>query len=898
MESKSLIYKFQLAFVQLFMLSIAISGYSQQFQISGTLKNRSSPKPLNNVTVLLKNNFGKIVSYGISNEAGKFRLTIPDTVQNTSCFIEINPIGYKQIRQPYTKLQSIYDFWMEEYTAQLAGVEVKTILPVKKKGDTLSYDVSSFARREDRSIGDVINRMPGMTVANDGQISYNGKNIANLYIHGDDLMDGRYGVATKSITKEMIKSVDVMQNFQPQKVLKDKVLTQDVVVNLVLKDENSVRLAGQAMLGAGLPEQHDIAINAMIFNKTIKTLNSIKGNNSGIDYKNDLNQYGAEDLLSSMDNARPEQLLSAATIDKPVIPLQYYYFNRSGLINTNSLYNSKDSLQVRSNIQVYADRNAFNFISKQENYIIGDTIRYNQMQQVLRQPLAINATFTAQANRSRYFLIDKISFNLTGDNTNSRLNFNNSSFNQQLTGHIYHFSNKFNWIPLLKSKGLLNMRWNIDSYLGSQTLLVDTGLNNRVLNYGKPYLATEQYIRIPVFFSDASVEYIIGGKHLIRSSYEAGVLNEWQQLNSTLTLTQTDNSKNRYQGDAGNHVRWQRNKAYITVTHTMKSNDWEVSVSAPLSWQSIRYYQDDYALDETFRRTYINPHINIKRYVNSEDHFLINYSYSNRFGNISGIYRGVILANYQSLIANDAQLQERVSSSAGIRYNFQRSIILLFINAAIQYNRVTANSILSSVITNNEQRTILLPYANDQSNIHASLGVSKYIFRLKTKFSLNASWRRGYYEQFINAQKLPFINDAFSLHIGIDGKLVNDVTFSYYGLGIWNNSFANTSGIYNSMKLFDHSMGITYAPASRFILNLKARQLYSVRPNLPDMNYWHVDATARYNLKKLRSDLELGLTNLLNTKEYKMVGLSSNQFTFSNYETRGLMLIVRANFSF
>lgn len=897
MSLKINIYKVKDALTLLLLVCIVESAQSQKIQINGVLKNSSSKKPVSYASVLLKNNLEKIVSYSISNEEGRFSIIVPDTIQLTNCLIEINSIGYKRIRQPFTTLQHIYDFWMDEDVTQLKEVEVNTVLPVKKQGDTLSFNVSSFARKEDRSIGDVISRMPGMQVGEDGQISYNGEKIANLFIHGDDLMDGRYGLATQAITKEMIKSVDVMQNFQPKKVLKDKVFSQDVVVNLVLKDENSIKLAGQAMLGTGIPEQYDASINAMIFNKRIKTLNSIKSNNSGIDYKNDFNQYGAGSLLNLMDNARPPQLLSSLTIDNPNIPLRNYYFNSSGLVNTNILYNTKDSLQLRSNIQVYTDRNTFNFNSKQDNYIPGDTIRYNQVQRTLRKPFVINASFTAQANRTHYFMLDKISFNLTEDNTRSYLNFNGNSFNQQLTGRSYIFSNDFSWIPLLKSKNLLSLRWSINSYKAPQTLYADTGLNTRILNNGIPYIATEQYVTIPVLFSDASFEYIVGGKHLIRSAYATGILNEWQQLNSTLTLTQTDSSKNRYQGDAGNLLKWQRNKAYINASYVIKNNNWEVGVSVPLYWQSIHYYQDAYVVDETYKRTYINPNINVKRYVNSEDYVVANYTYSNRFGNITGVYRGAILTNYQLLIANDAQLQEKASSAAGIRYNFQRSIILLFMHAAIQYNKVTVNSILSSVITNTGQRTMLLPFENDQSNINATVGISKYIFRLKTKLSLNASWIRSYYEQFINTQKLPFTNDGFNLNIGIDGKLSNDVSFNYIGSGSWNNSFDKTRGIDNTIKVFDQNIGLGYAPANNLFLNLKARELYSIQPNLSDMNYWFVDANMRYKLKKMRTDIELVLTNLLNIKEYRMFGLSSNQFTSSSYETRGMMLMVRATFN-
>ena len=112
-------------------------------------------------------------------------------------------------------------------------MKVKTKPAIISKGDTLSYPVKAFSREEDLSIGDVLQRMPGITVDDDGKIYYNNKAIANLYTDGDNLMDGRYGLATKVITKDMIQSVDVIQHHQPIEALKGKISSDNVAINLV-----------------------------------------------------------------------------------------------------------------------------------------------------------------------------------------------------------------------------------------------------------------------------------------------------------------------------------------------------------------------------------------------------------------------------------------------------------------------------------------------------------------------------------------------------------------------------------------------------------------------------------------------------------------------------------------
>ncbi len=370
-------------------LSVSICSNAQSSQIIGTLKDTQG-KAVTYASVVLKNKPGRIIGFGNSDDQGKYSILIPDTVHRISIIIEVNWLGYKKVQQQLIDGKNTYDFMLEEAIIELKEVQIKSRPYIKSKGDTLSYDVGSFSRREDRSIGDVIKHMPGLSVAENGQIAYNGKNITDLYIQGDDLMDGRYGLATRTITKEMIKSVDVMQHFQPVKVLKDKVFTNDVAINLVLKNENNLKLAGQAMLGGGLPQQYDVALNTMLFNKKIKMLNSLKGNNSGIDYQDEFNQYNLSDFLNSVDNNRPDALLSDATTGNPDIPRQNYYLNNSGVLNMNNLYNTRDSLQLKSNIQLFLDRSTFNYNSRVDNFLSTDTIHYKDLQNAIRRLFMLN----------------------------------------------------------------------------------------------------------------------------------------------------------------------------------------------------------------------------------------------------------------------------------------------------------------------------------------------------------------------------------------------------------------------------------------------------------------------------------------------------------------------------
>ncbi len=86
------------------------------------------------------------------------------------------------------------------------------------KGDTLVFNVAKYANAKDNAIIDVIKRLPGIKVEEDGTIKYQGKPINKFYIDGNDFIGGQYGLATNNISHKDVASVEVMENHQPESI--------------------------------------------------------------------------------------------------------------------------------------------------------------------------------------------------------------------------------------------------------------------------------------------------------------------------------------------------------------------------------------------------------------------------------------------------------------------------------------------------------------------------------------------------------------------------------------------------------------------------------------------------------------------------------------------------------
>lgn len=181
------------------------------------------------------------------------------------------------------------DIIVDEKAQEIDEVVVRAP-KIYSKGDTISYYVASFQSKNDISIGQVLRRLPGITVSDAGQISYKGQPIKNFYIEGLDLMKGRYGIATNNIDPNSISTIEVLENHQDIKALKDLKPEERASINLKLKSGVKGVFNLIATLGGGYVDKllWDNELITTYFQRNSQLLATYKGNNSGTDLESEL----------------------------------------------------------------------------------------------------------------------------------------------------------------------------------------------------------------------------------------------------------------------------------------------------------------------------------------------------------------------------------------------------------------------------------------------------------------------------------------------------------------------------------------------------------------------------------------------------------------------------------
>lgn len=880
--------------ITLVLLVLGFTTALAQKQLKGKVKDTKG-NAIASASVNLKDKENNILSFTRTDEKGNYTLSF--TEENKNLNLEVTVIGYGKQTQEVSELSHSYDFTLAESQINLQTVVVKNRPSLTQKGDTLDYKTSDFAGKQDRSIGDVIRKMPGMEVADNGKISYNGKPISNLYLDKDNLLDDRYGIGTKSIPHGAVEKVQVIENDQPIKMMRKNNMSDDVALNLVFKEEAKLKVMGEVKAGLGTPDRFDGNVNAMLFKKNIKFINNAKGNNIGIDPGIDLTSFNMADYLKRLDNDKPSNFLSAGAAGVPTLPQNRSLFNKAGLANLNNLYKFNEDLQVKANIAYLYDERKQLYNKFSETYLPGQTIAYNEIQENRIRPQQLQAKLNLNGNAEKYYLNNTFTADYKPFSTNSNVVINGTGASQDLTQETFDLSNEFSYRKKLKSENTLNFYSFINRSSQPEVLNIRPGLNEAILNNGAPYAGLDQYVSVPTWYTNNFLSFAVVKGKLVQT-YKAGFNIQRQELNSSLYRVQNNLSAELISADMINSLTWDKNKWYTEASYEYSGDKVKIGLNLPLSYNQLSYNDGAKNLDQHIDKVFLNPALNVKYQMSPENYITANYNFRNELGGIEDVYRGTILKNYRSLFANNAPVSERRTHFVGAGFNFRKAMQMLFYNFNISYSTSELNTISSYTLSNNIQQRIVLPLANGTTNLGLGGNISKYLFSLKSTVNAGISYNHTTFEQLQNNELLPFNANTITYKAGIEAKLNNFINWSYNANYSENVNRTKLSQLKTKFTQLKQGTGITATMFKSVFLTFSAEHIFTHQSSQPDLSYVFADVNLRYKVTKLKTDLEFGITNLANVKKFEAINVTANALTTGTYFIPGRVAMLKATFNY
>jgi hypothetical protein len=861
------------------LLVYALSAIAQK-QVKGVVKDKAG-KPIESVNISLKDADGSIIKYTQTNKDGAYTITVGENITNLS--IEATSIGYNKASVNLSDINESYNMVLSESEMMLKEVKIKYKPSLKLNGDTLNYRTADFAGNQDRSIGDVLKKMPGIEVAEDGKISYNGQAISNFYIDGDNLLDDRYNIASRSIPHGAVDEVQVIQKDQPIRMLQKNNVSDKVALNLVIKDDAKLRVMGEGIAGLGVPNRFAGNATALLLSKKVKFINNITGNNIGIDPGIDLTSHNAVPLAAG------GYFLSAGAASVPVLPQNRYLFNKAGLVNLNNLVNLTKTLQLKANIS---------YQKLSETYLPSQTIGFTESQNNTVNLQKMRTQLTFLQNSETLYFNDVFTLDYNPIKTSSNLITNNTRVNLLLNQQTLNFANVLSYMLRLKSGRTINLSSSISNVSKPESLIVTPGLNEAVFNNNNPYAGLEQYIKIPTWYTSntASISFI---KNRFTQNYLAGFDLQHQQLNTNLYRVQNNQDKELVSPNMTNDLSWLKTKFYTTAHYDYTNGKFTATADFPLSLNMINYSEPAKALDQSNRNIFIDPRLYFAYSPSAENSIKLNYSFNNSLGTINDVYPGAILTNYRSLMANNAPISLTRSHNASVVYGFVKAAQMLFINLSVNYADAGYNTISSYNLNNNITQRVILYLPNRNRSLNLDANASKYLFAFKATVNGGVNFRQSWGQQLQNNQLFTSNTQTISYKAGVIGRLARFIDWSYNLKYDVSNSKAIAAGVpaISNVRLRQQST-ISFTTLKNVYVNLSGEYMYTQQRGQQDLKYFFADMNINLRLPKSKTDIAFSVTNLANIKTFNTIDVTANSLTTASFTIPGRVAMLKTTFSF
>ncbi len=263
-------------------------GVAAQARLTGRVTDTSG-KPVSRAIVKVYGaGSDSLVAYGSTDAKGAYVLTVK--TQAPRLLLRISHLSYRTGELTAdNRPQQLPEVRLQPGGQQLREVTVRAPA-LRVMDDTLSYDVNQLKSGDDRNIEDVIRRIPGITIETNGNIKYNGEDINCFYIEGLNMLGGDYTIATKNVRPDDVSKVEVYQNHQPVKALKDVEFSDRAALNLKLKRKSLLRPVGYAKagVGGGTGTAWTGEAFTMLIAPKHQHMITLKGGNFGTDYSNEI----------------------------------------------------------------------------------------------------------------------------------------------------------------------------------------------------------------------------------------------------------------------------------------------------------------------------------------------------------------------------------------------------------------------------------------------------------------------------------------------------------------------------------------------------------------------------------------------------------------------------------
>lgn len=828
----------------------------------------------------------KMASFAVTNQQGAFKLSLEkDKVYN----IKVSFIGFLPFERVFQATESNtvpFAIQLSLDAQNLGDVEVVSEMPVLIQGDTITYKTEVFTQGNERKLGEVLEALPGFEVDDEGGVKIQGKSVDKVLVDGKEFFEGDTKLATKNLPANVVDKVQVLQNYNDIGPLSGVNSSEQIALNIQLKEDKKNILFGDIQAGAGPEERYLGHLNSFFYNAKTNINLIADANNIGElaftmnDYFRFTGGFG-----SFARGAGSSFQVTSSSLGIPMAERN----------NAKSLKNELGALNYN-----FAPNRKWNISGFAIGSSVDNTMGSVSNRTYILQPNADKEVLTSEQRVKSSSGLFKVGLKYT-PNSNLQLDYNafgrlaniqnfdtqNSTFSNQSNDISGSTSQEpYSFEQQLRAFWAQSQR-NIFSFEGSyQRQLQDPTYN--LINSGQPFASL-----IPM--TGASPYDLTQLKEVTTNKQEAAfnyyrVLNKTnhinlkignsfssQTLNSSMFEKQSDGSMNTFnQSDLLNIVDYTYEDYYIGLLYKTKLDNLVLTPSLNLHRYKINADQNN--TSEGFDKTLLLPALSAQYRFRSSHSLNLTYNVAAQFTDIQNYAEGLMVRSYNSLFRGNTNLMNSLYHTVNLNY-FNFNMYNFFnIYGGVTYAK-RLNDVTNIVEFSNLERVNTptnINTANELMSGNASMEKRFDDFRV----NLTGNWSRSVSNNIIENTANENVNFTQSYRTTIGTTLFKKLYLDFgYSVSLSNYEGRNTSSKFENHQPFAN-LEIGFLKSFTFEVDYEYNSYVS--QTSPTQQFDLLDAELRFRKEGSPWEFKVEGMNLMNTTGIRRDSFSDS--LISTYE--------------
>ncbi|MDG1192175.1 MAG: TonB-dependent receptor [Flavobacteriaceae bacterium] len=749
---------------------------AQKITFSGVVRD-SLNKPLNTASLVAINQETKALdSYTITKEDGVFSLKLQPQKKYK---IQVSALGLQTIND---LLETQEGDIQKEYVlrADILLDEVVVKMPVVVRGDTLIYDADSFKNGSERKLEDIIDKLPGVEINDNGKIEVEGKVVNKLMVNGKDFFEGDTKIATKNIPSSTVDKIQVLRNYGDIGQLRSVRNNQDnIAINIKLKSGKERFWFGNVTFGGGnSPEESLYLLQPKFFYYSPKyTINFIGDiNNTGEvaltrrDIRGFTGGFQAPSSQSGTNINLGDNSLNFLTNQRNALRIE----NKLATTNFNYSPNKKidfTGFLVLNSSVIDAKENSFIQYTNAGIRIPDETTEQTSIERSNQALLKFNTSYKPDLNNQiDYDLFlrgandsqNQNVFSSVIGNTTQKEEVTPFSINQNL--NYYYTLDEDNVFAfeaqhLIKNEDpfynaiLMNDPDDLNPFIPTATALgLDQSMAEFNLGQNRKIFSNQL---------DAKLDYyhIINQKSNLNITL--GSILSYQAFDSSIFQFLSDGSSINpspiiNESSVINDVTYNFRDLYLGAHYRFKSGIFTFTPGFSIHAYGNKNEQNNTLVEENFIR--LLPDFETRIQLKKSESLTFNYRMQNQFTDVTRLARGLVLNNYNSIQFGNPDLQNALSHNLSLLYRSFNLFNYTNVFARVSY---TNNIDQTRSLTNFESiiRTSTFFNSNFADESFSAFGRIQRTFG-KIRASLNSAFNYSKINQFVQGSQS--LNEGFT----------------------------------------------------------------------------------------------------------------------------------------